>query len=212
MLTNSTELDILLLLSSIIFFLLYIFFTRNFNYWKRRGVPYKKPLPLVGNFLQVVRLKKNFAEVLAELYFETNVPYLGIFIGDKPALLIKDLELSRNILVRDFQHFTDNSFANRAGNISEYMVPFMKGKDWKLYRKFNTPAFSRATLKSAYFELIIEASNELMEYLDTRLNNNENLINGKKLTEGYSAEMLTSIALGAKGNCFRYAIFNFYHY
>ena len=54
-------------------------------------------------------LKTTIGEQLQRIYIEhSDKPYVGIFSFDKPSLLIRDLELVKNILVKDFQSFVDH--------------------------------------------------------------------------------------------------------
>nr|AZR39451.1 cytochrome P450 [Agasicles hygrophila] len=192
----------LLIISASLVLLIYIFLTRNFNYWKKQGIPFIEPLPLFGTFKEVFLRKNNMSEALSEIYFKSKDPYVGLFVVDKPVLLINDRELIKSILVRDFSNFSDRSFGTREGDLSEYMLPFMKGKTWKTYRKFNTPAFSRATLKSVYFRTIQAAGQEAVEYLETTLKTSD-LVNCKLLASMFTVEMLTCITLGVAPKCFR---------
>jgi cytochrome P450 family 6 len=108
----------LLILQTIIFYLisvitvifigLYVYVTRNFKFWQKLGIPYVKPTPFVGNLKECVLLKTTIGEQLQRIYNEhSDKPCVGIFSFDKPSLLIRDLELVKNILVKDFQNFTD---------------------------------------------------------------------------------------------------------
>ena len=49
--------------------LLYLYMTHTHSYWRKRGVPYVKPLPLFGNLKDVVLVRKTLGEVFRELYW-----------------------------------------------------------------------------------------------------------------------------------------------
>lgn len=51
-----------------IFIVIYYLMTRKLNFFKDRGVNYIKPLPIVGNMLDVLRSKRNLPEILQSLY------------------------------------------------------------------------------------------------------------------------------------------------
>jgi len=86
-----------------IFIALYLYFTRNVNFWQQLGIPYVKPKPFVGNLKDCVLLKTTIGEQLQRIYNEhSDKPYVGIFSFDKPCLLIRDRDLVKNILVKDF--------------------------------------------------------------------------------------------------------------
>jgi hypothetical protein len=49
---------------------------------------------------------------LEEIYVERNDElYVDIFSSDKPSLLVRDPELEKNIVVKDFQHFMDRQIS-----------------------------------------------------------------------------------------------------
>lgn len=81
------------------------------GYWKRKNIPYIPATPFVGNVEKAVAFKKCVAEQFQDLYLDKDTrdaPFVGIHIFHKPALLIRDLELVKRILVKDF-----GSFSNR---------------------------------------------------------------------------------------------------
>jgi hypothetical protein len=91
---------------------LYFYFTRNFNFWKKLGIPYVKPLPFVGNVKDVVLQKVNIGNSLKTFYDDhSDKPYMGIFVFDQPILVIRDLDLVKNILVKDAHNFIDRTIS-----------------------------------------------------------------------------------------------------
>jgi hypothetical protein len=49
--------------------ILYLYFTRTHGYWRKRGVPYVKPLPLFGNLKDALLFRKNLGEIYRDLYW-----------------------------------------------------------------------------------------------------------------------------------------------
>jgi len=49
--------------------LLYLYLTHTHSYWRKRGVPYVKPLPLFGNLKDVLLVRKTMGEVYRDLYW-----------------------------------------------------------------------------------------------------------------------------------------------
>ena len=151
-----------------IFIGLYFHFTRNFNFWHKLGVPYVKPTPFVGNLKDCVLLKATIGEQLQRIYNEhSDKTYVGIFAFDKPSLLIRDLEMVKNILVKDFQTFMD-----RAVSAEESFDPLManslsllKGELWRHLRTKLTPVFTSGKMKKMYY-LLDTCGKELVDCLD----------------------------------------------
>jgi len=49
--------------------LLYLYLTWNHGYWRKRGVPYVKPLPLFGNMMDTVLSVKSMGENYRDIYW-----------------------------------------------------------------------------------------------------------------------------------------------
>jgi cytochrome P450 family 6 len=147
---------------------LYFYFTRNFNFWKKLGVPYVKPLPLLGNLKECVSLKFTIGEHLKNLYDEhSGKPYVGIFSFDQPSLLVRDPELVKNILVKD-----SKVFADRIMSVDEKLDPVfgnglfvLKGQRWRQIRVNLTPVFTSVKMKNMFY-LVEFCCKDLIDFLD----------------------------------------------
>jgi cytochrome P450 len=150
---------------------LYLYFTRNFNFWKNLGVPYAKPLPFVGNLKECVSLKVTIAEHLKNLYDDHgDKRYVGIFSFDKPSLLVRDPELLKNILVKD-----SKLFANHILTFDEKLDPMvgknlivLKGQRWRQIRTNLTPAFTSGKMKNMFY-LVDLCCKDLTDLLDREM-------------------------------------------
>jgi cytochrome P450 family 6 len=108
---------------SAIFIALYLYFIRNFKLWQKLGIPYVKPTPFVGSLKESAFQKVPLGKNLQQIYQEhTDKPYVGIFSFDKPTLLIRDLKLMKNILVKNSQSFVD-----RVITLDEELDPYSAG-------------------------------------------------------------------------------------
>lgn len=79
----------------------------TYGYWKRRGVKFIEPTFLLGNFGPTFRQQLSIGELLRTFYNSTSDAFIGIFVALQPSLVIRDPELIRTILIKDFQHFQD---------------------------------------------------------------------------------------------------------
>lgn len=81
------------------------------GYWKRCGIPYIPATVLVGNLMELCTFSKPMVDHLSDLYNDPcckDSAVVGIHIFHKPALMVRDLNLVKAILLKDFQ-----AFANR---------------------------------------------------------------------------------------------------
>jgi cytochrome P450 family 6 len=151
-----------------IFIALYLYFTRNFKFWHKLGIPYVKPTPFVGNLKECAFQKVNIGEHLRQIYEEhSDTPYVGFFSFDKPILLIRDLELVKNILIKDFQYFKDRivSVDEKLEPLSSKSLFAVKGQRWRLWRTNLTPVFSSGKIKMMFY-LVDTCGKELADCLD----------------------------------------------
>lgn len=87
---------------------LYYYFTSTFDFWKSRGVQGPQPTPPFGNIKDVLLTKKSMTEYLTDIYYcYKNEPMIGIFTRRTPILILKDLDLIKDVLIKDFNSFAD---------------------------------------------------------------------------------------------------------
>ena len=142
--------------------------TRNFKYWEKRGVFQIKPTPFVGNFMECLLLKKAPSYYLKELYDQAkSEAYLGFYIFDKPFLLLRDPEIIKSVMIKDFNTFFDRYASSDPNDRMGYANLFrIKNPAWKIVRTKLTPFFTSGRMKKM-FGLMLECGKHLDEYLNS---------------------------------------------
>ena len=164
---DSFVFDILVVIF-VLFSALYIYCTRNFNFWMKNGVPYVKPQPFVGSLKDVVLRKVGIGRYITDLYHEhKKKPYLGFFAFDSPVLAIFDLDLIKKILVKDSQVFINRNMTVDEGKdpLSYKNIFGLKGQKWRHMRTNLTPTFTSGKMKKMFY-LVDKCAKELDHYLD----------------------------------------------
>jgi cytochrome P450 family 6 len=93
MLTLQPPTFYLILVVTAIFIGLYFYFTGNFKFWHKLGIPYVKPTPFVGNLKKCVLVNTTIGKQLQRIYKDNcDKPYVGIFLFGNSLLLIRDQE------------------------------------------------------------------------------------------------------------------------
>lgn len=93
-----------------VFVLLYYYSLSKLEYWRRRGVKGPKPLPFVGNFKDVLLGKISTTDCFHKAYNEyKDEPVIGVYGGHDPLLLVKDLDLVKDVLIKDFSKFAQRT-------------------------------------------------------------------------------------------------------
>ncbi|XP_068971333.1 cytochrome P450 6k1-like [Bombus flavifrons] len=179
----------------------YLFVTRNFNYWSKRGVKQVPPTPFVGNFMDCLLSRVSASIFIKNLYkYGEGLPFLGFYLFDKPYLLIRDPELVKHVLVSDFNYFA-NRYASadekddRLGYANLFM---MKNPGWKSLRSKLTPMFTTAKMRKM-FELMLVVADDLAKYLNSlHLDGNGKVMEFTDVCANFTTDIIGSIAFGLK--------------
>lgn len=190
--------EISLAILTILLIVIYKFFTRNLDYWKKRDVSGPPPKPFVGNLWDILRVKKSLGSLLKEFYDTTDEPYMGIFNFDEPALLIRDPEIIKHVLVKDFNHFTDRILHAPSHNeLFSSLLFTQKSPQWKTDRTKLTPTFSSSKIKGV-FPIIECVCDELVKYIKSNPTDQDT----RDTFLRFALEVTTQAFLGIRGQCF----------
>nr|BAM73820.1 cytochrome P450 [Bombyx mori]BAM73821.1 cytochrome P450 [Bombyx mori] len=185
---------LILILTLLIF--IYYYYTNTFDYFEKRGVPFKKPIIFLGNLGPRLKAAKSFHQYQLDIYqYFKGHPYGGTFDGRRPVLHILDPELIKAIMIRDFDHFTDRNTLNsmEPRYLSRSLLN-LKGLEWKGVRSTLTPAFSSSRLKNM-IPLIQQCSKQMVEFL-RKFDGKE--IEMKQTMGHFTLEVIGACAFGIK--------------
>ena len=130
-----------LLLTIVFVTFLYMIIKHYYSYWEREGFPHIKAVILWGNLRAVAKKERSFGTAIYDLYNQTKEPFVGIYLFFRPALLVRDADLIKNILVNDFQHFHDRGVycdqKNDPMSANLFSLPGQEWKDLRYIHKMN---------------------------------------------------------------------------
>lgn len=142
------------------FVILIMWLKYHYNYWQRHKIPFVRAHPIFGNIKDIVLWKKDPCSYFEDLYNEKyvvgsttkNDPVVGIHIFNKPALLIRDLDLVKNILIKDFYHFSNRyAYSDPHSDVLGANMLFLaKNPQWKNIRIKLTPFFTSGKIKQMF--------------------------------------------------------------
>ncbi|KAK9496567.1 hypothetical protein O3M35_013155 [Rhynocoris fuscipes] len=137
------------------------------KFWKKAGIPHKKPLLFLGNWpLEMLYFKKGFLESIRDYLKDfPDDEIVGFYDFTKPRLMIKNIDAIDKILVKDFMHFVDRGFPIDKRNSFDISLFSMTGKEWRAVRYKLSPLFTTTKLKSMYGPMA-ECSQSLTSILD----------------------------------------------
>ncbi|XP_031638904.1 probable cytochrome P450 6d5 [Contarinia nasturtii] len=200
LISGSWKLDILTILLGVIT-LIYLFFKRKYSYWQRKGFNSNPDITFpFGNFKRTFLQKEHFVKSIDRIYHATTEPFIGIYTVFRPTLMIREPELIRTILIKDFNHFTDRGIHCDEENdpLSANLLA-LPGQKWKHMRSKLTPAFSSGKLK-AMFSTLLDCGSTLQNYLGKLAENGE-MLDVREISASHSTNVIASVAFGIDVDC-----------
>jgi cytochrome P450 family 6 len=181
----------------------YAYFKMSFNYWKKRNVPYVKPTFPFGNFTDAVLFRKAIGHVYKEHYKKLDgEKYGGIYAFTKPKLILRDPDIIKNILVKDFFSFHDHTlFTDEEIEPLSGHLFLLRGYKWRNLRIKLTPTFTSGKMKMM-FQTLVECGHELGSILEKSASTEE-VIEIKDILARYSTDVISSCAFGIQCNCLK---------
>ncbi|KOC70829.1 Cytochrome P450 6k1 [Habropoda laboriosa] len=194
------------IIALVTFLVLYIRYKQT--YWQKRGVP---TLPnshwLFGNVKSIINGTQPPAFVIGDLHKQASESddILGIYILSKPFLLVRNPELIKHILVKDFNYFQDRYFSARSPHdkIGSSGLFNIKNPEWRQLRTKITPVFTSGKLKKAFY-LIAKTAESMNKYLEQQFSDGKKTktIGMKDVALRYTTDIISSVAFGIQVNSF----------
>lgn len=178
----------------------YFYIRNQFSFWKKRGVPFRKPHWLFGNFGDYLTGKISLAELSLNLHEQfKNERFAGIWRFFTPMLWLVDPALIRNIMVKDFDVWSSRGIVvnEEADPLSGNLVN-LDGKRWKAVRAKMTPTFTSGKLKQMH-HLLVECGKAFEQYLDALVASG-GLVEAREMSARFTTDVIGSCAFGIQMN------------
>lgn len=149
---------------------------QNYSYFKRHKIPH---LPIshwtpLGHLKQLLLLRISFGDLFRNLYADARIRHdklAGFFVFQTPALIVRDPELIRLILVKEF-----NSFLNRyeaADAVHDAMgsltLPLAKYHMWRESRQCMSQLFTSGQMKQHMYPLMQQVLLDLELHVERKM-------------------------------------------
>lgn len=149
---------------------IFVYIRYKHTYWARHRMPFVQPKFPFGN-LKVIKRTEHLSQRMAKFYRQrkNDGPMIGMYFFWTPVVLVTDLELIRNIFIRDFQHFQNRgTFYNEKNDPLSAHLFNLDYDRWKPMRSKLTPTFTSGKMKYM-FSTIVDVANEFIECLNTEI-------------------------------------------
>lgn len=145
--------------------LIYLFLVRNFSYWQQRGVNGPKPVPFFGNVKKTTLRHITFNESFRQFYEAyPDEKVIGLFRTWNPCVLVRDLDVLKHVMIRDFDNFVDRGFSFSTKGLGMNLFN-AESDDWRVLRTRLSPIFTTGKLKNMLY-LMVNNANRFLDYLD----------------------------------------------
>lgn len=179
----------------------YLYITHKLSYWKDQGVPFVEPQFFYGNSKGIGR-KFHLSDFIQRMYINVKAkgPFGGMYIFTKPILLVTDLDLIKQILVKDF-----HVFPNRQHHVKDEKNPIgtnlvnLEDDEWKSLRNKLTPTFTSGKIKMM-FELVTQVADRLVETIDKEKKLDDSAVEVKNMFARFTTDVIATTAFGIESN------------
>ena len=188
---------------------LYLHVKSKMNFWKERGIAQEPGYFPFGSQTSwdLFQQKLAFTQITNRAYENhPNALLVGEygFLG-RPMAVIRDLDLAKQILIKDFDYFTDRKPAavtsphTKNNKYFRKMLIELMGKEWKQTRAVLTPIFTSGKLK-AMVPLIHKVADECISHLEGLCGQD---IEGKELMKDFALDVIVSTGFGYDNNSYK---------
>ncbi|CAL8086117.1 unnamed protein product [Orchesella dallaii] len=183
--------------------LIYYFARFPKKVWKKYGVYQVKP-PGYKDMLSVIVGTKSMMDTDSVMYKqleEDGQKYGGFMDMSVPALIVRDLDIMKKIMIKDFDHFVDRRpfFSSKHEPILQKTLVSLLGDEWKGVRTAVSPTFTTGKIRRM-MELFNRVSNEWVKHFNEEIKKSSSKdsveINAQKETIHLTVENIASTVFG----------------
>lgn len=181
--------------------LIYFWFKKRFTHWEKHGfpsIPGKFPLGSIGD----MGFKVHSSVLMKEFYdeYKGKFPAVGFYMMTQPVLLPTEPELVKDILVRNFESFSDRGFYfNEKDDPLSTHLFFVSGQQWKDLRTKLSPTFTSGKIKMMFNNVSL-VCDKMINHIAPTADLNES-IEMKEILSSFTTEVISNVAFGLETEC-----------
>ncbi|KAK5638916.1 hypothetical protein RI129_013211 [Pyrocoelia pectoralis] len=148
---------------------LVLHFKKSWSYWEKRGIKVP-PVTFPFGHAQSYMMQKKSLHVMYQDFYNDHkakkLKYGGFYFSTTPVLILVDLDLIKQVLVKDFASFTDRPmYVNEKADPLSGVTFNLKGQRWKDVRVKITESYTTDKMKMM-FEGFGKHADELNEIMN----------------------------------------------
>ncbi|XP_028133915.2 cytochrome P450 9e2 [Diabrotica virgifera virgifera] len=177
--------------------LIYYYMINPLSHWRERGILQKGVLESFHFSWFGIFYRVSMADNIIKAYNDfPGTRYYGLYQFNVPTMLLKDVDLIKQMVIKDFDHFNEHrAFAREdvdpmwAKNLFS-----LTGNKWRNMRSTLSPSFTSSKMKGMF--VLMKANAE--RFVNFYLNQNKEIIQVemKEVSTRYSNDVIASTAFG----------------
>lgn len=187
-------------LATLLIFLIQKLFSTKSGFWKQYGIEELKATSYLFRILK----NENFYQTFGSLYKQLgDSKFGGMYDSGHNVLFVKDLDLIKQMFVKDFDHFTSrgSTFTVESDEAWNQMLVNKEGKEWKDLRATMSPAFTSGKLRRM-FPMFQESGNKFNDYI-VQLSKQNTKLDITDAMGRYTLDGIISLAFGVDSEAFK---------
>ncbi|KAH8402376.1 hypothetical protein KR009_011601, partial [Drosophila setifemur] len=164
----------LLLLTVLVY---HLYLKHKYAYFKGHGIPH---LPVsnwspLGHLGKLLFLRISFGDIFQQIYADPmckEAKTVGFFVFQTPALMVRDPELIRLVLIKHFNSFLNRYEAADSGDgMGSLTLPLAKYHNWRESRQCMSQLFTSGRLREVMYPLMLGVAADLENYVQRKMGN-----------------------------------------
>nr|UZE89907.1 cytochrome P450 CYP9GP3 [Chrysoperla zastrowi sillemi] len=196
------------ILAVILLYKFHNYIVSPFSYWKNKGIDYHLLHdPYTDIFKFVTNTVNSFEEDLANYNGMPDKKVYGIVQFRNPALMIKDPDLLKQVLIKDFDHFRNHSnVLGEEDSVLTRNLFISKDKKWHNSRTILSPVFTANKMR-IIFSLMASCGDQIVAYFNKEYEKQGNgkplEIEFKSTTARFTNDVIATTSFGLEIDSFK---------
>jgi len=176
---------------------IYYFFFKDLTFFKKYGIPYKRPMGILGNMIPMFLQQESAYEFIKSAYdIHPKAKYVGVYEFNQPRTIIRDPELMKSVCIKNFESFENHMFfGNNQDPLLNKNLLILRGDRWRDVRALLSPAFTGSKMK-VMFQLMSECAVNFSEYLRTTVSAEGRVMEIRDAVTRYANDVIATCGFG----------------
>ncbi|XP_014227581.1 cytochrome P450 9e2-like [Trichogramma pretiosum] len=191
------ELTFCVLVLIIAILLLYRLIRKRHNF-NDSGIPQPPETLIIGSTGLNIIKRLHLSDIVKKWYnYDKDAKYIGLHLLMQPVIMLRDVDLVKTILIRDFAHFTDHKsiMSESLDPLLAKNLAMLNGDRWREVRNILSPSFTSKKMR-AMFELMSSCAENFVDSFLSRHANNTEEVDTKEAFTKYTNDVIARCAFG----------------